>query len=342
MDVQWYIYKDLQVDGPFTWDELNELVDSAKLDAEDLVWNNTGLEWKEAANVPGLDYPDRSKINAYSTPIQKNKSLFSNLSFKRIALIMAAVFLLSLSTTSLYLCFSGENKGGINEPEGAFSYDTIFEDDEEEEEYYKQDKAQKELESASDYPEEAPGIIEGNGSGGEEPDESQAGSDHQTTTETAAENGSTTAVEDSEYSQVEESTISWQGGQYTGPLLNDEPHGQGLWKHPDGRNYVGDFEYGEITGYGTMTFLRGERYVGSFLKGKAHGYGTLVHPRGKKYAGEFIHGDIEGFGTMTFIGGEQYTGYFKNGVGHGQGTMTHPDGRSVSGTWINGKLTEKD
>lgn len=337
MDEQWYVYKNSQVEGPFTWEELSERVVAGTIDSDDLIWNSTGREWREAAKVPGLNYQEWLEINAYTTPVQKFKSFFSSLSINLVALIMVAIFLFSLSATSLYLHLSGDNNGDLDEPESTFFYDTIFGSDEE---IDIQDNAQDDLESADGYPEES-GIVEDNRFADNGSEATFAEPTDQTTEKTT-ENGSTIPAGGSDCDQEEEKAVSWRGGKYIGPSLNEKPHGKGLWKHPDGRNYAGDFEHGEITGHGTMTFSGGERYVGSFYQGKAHGSGTLVHPGGKSYSGEFRHGIIEGFGTMTFPGGEKYTGYFKNGVGHGQGTMSHPDGKSVSGTWAKGRLTKED
>jgi len=337
MDSQWYVYKNLQVEGPFTWDELIEMVNSGGINAEDLVWNNTSLEWREAAQVPGLVHQDWPTTSDPSTPVQSSKFFFSISSYPRVALIMAAVFLFSLSATSIYLYLNRDSSAKDDEAEVAFPYDTIFEANEAS---YEQDKVLKDPHYDNKEKEEKPLKTEehATNSNGSNASKSYSTSDNVQDATDVCGNNETVVEQDS----VQEETISWSGGTYTGPLLNEEPHGQGRWRHPDGRNYVGDFEYGEITGYGTMIFAGGEKYTGSFLRGKAHGDGTMTHPNGKKYTGEFQNGIIEGYGIMTFPGGEKYTGYFKNGVGHGKGTMAHPDGRSVSGTWTNGRLTDKD
>ncbi len=87
-----------------------------------------------------------------------------------------------------------------------------------------------------------------------------------------------------------EQTISFQGGTYTGPLKDGQPHGYGTWNHPDGRRYEGDFADGSIEGYGTMTFPGGERYTGFFKNGLAHGEGTMIHPDGRQVSGEWVEG----------------------------------------------------
>ncbi len=91
---------------------------------------------------------------------------------------------------------------------------------------------------------------------------------------------------------IQDLTISWEGGTYTGPVKNGVPHGQGSWSHPSGRSYKGDFYEGRITGYGTMNFPGGERYVGYLRNGKAHGEGTMYHPDGRKVSGEWLNGTL--------------------------------------------------
>jgi len=337
MDSQWYVYKNLQVDGPFTWDQLVEMVNSGVIDAADLVWHNTGLEWKEAAQIPGLVYRNWPPTSDYSAPVQANKTLLSSLTSSRIALIMAVIFLFSLSATSLFLYFNRDSNDPEEQPRVDFSYNTVFEENEAAPE---QGPDQEDLDLNNNGNEEKPVKTEKDATDANGQESPQADTTNAASPGSDAINDCHEAAEEPGF--IEGENISWAGGKYTGPLLNEEPHGQGRWRHPDGRNYIGDFKYGEITGYGTMTFAGGEKYVGSFLRGKAHGDGTMTHPGGKKYSGEFRHGIIEGYGIMTFAGGEKYTGFFKNGVGHGKGTMTHPDGRSVSGTWTNGILTDKD
>lgn len=85
--------------------------------------------------------------------------------------------------------------------------------------------------------------------------------------------------------KIEHGTIPWDGGTYTGPIKNGQPHGRGYWTHPSGKEYQGDFVEGVIEGRGVMTFPRGEVYRGQFKDGVAHGSGTMTHPQ---------HGELSG------------------------------------------------
>ncbi len=109
--------------------------------------------------------------------------------------------------------------------------------------------------------------------------------------ETASANNQDNDSDDEpDQSGFQEQTIPFQGGTYTGPLKEGEPHGYGVWTHPDGHHYEGDFRNGSIEGYGTMTFPGGERYTGYLKDGKAHGGGTMTHPDGRQVSGQWVEG----------------------------------------------------
>ncbi len=344
MDNQWYIYKDLQIEGPFTWDELTQEVETGRINPDDLIWNCTMREWVEAYLVPDLEHPTWPAATLLPPQPEEQKTFLFNLHLNQIAIILVVIFLLSIGTTSLYLHFTRGNQVAVDELDESFAYDTLFLDNDESDSINEEasnqaddlvdpdEIIQEDVHAEANFPEQT--------SQTDEAPPTAPSSDTQLPR--PANENQNDYSDQSKYIDESEETIEWLGGIYSGPLRGGEPHGQGTWKHPDGRRYNGDFSEGKMTGYGTMSFPGGERYTGSFLNGKSHGDGTLIHPRRKKYVGEFKHGIIEGYGTMTFSGGERYTGYFKNGLGHGYGTMHHPDGRSVSGTWTGGKLTDKD
>ncbi len=344
MDAHWYIYKDLQIEGPFNWNELTQEVETGRINPDDLIWNCTMREWVEAYLVPGLEHPAWPAAKSLPPQPGEQKLFPFNLHLNQVAIILIVFFLISVGTTSLYLHFTQGNQVTVDELDESFAYDKLFLDND-----------------VNGSINETSGNQEGNPV---DPDEITPKNEHaeinhseqicQTdeTTPTVppsdtqplrpANENQNDFKNHSQHINESEETIEWLGGLYSGPLQDGKPHGQGTWKHPDGRRYNGDYSEGKMSGYGTMSFPGGERYTGSFLNGKAHGDGTLIHPGGKKYVGEFKHGSIEGYGTITFPGGERYVGYLKNGLGHGRGTMYHPDGRSVSGTWTDGKLTDKD
>lgn len=348
MEIHWYIYKDYQVEGPYSLEELKQEVDAGRVNSVDLIWNPTMSAWLEANQIQNLENSFWPKASSFRPQPSKFKDFLYNLNYQQIAIILVAAFLLSVGATSIYLYIAQNSQAANDDLEDLLSYSIQFEENEKQDLENKEDEISKKPTSEQKKEQNDQDNAET-----EKRDIEESLPDHDkeppiTTPEEAQNQEQPAETEEQEVTDppkqdyVTEDTLSWLGGTYTGPLLDDTPHGEGVWRHPDGRSYTGDFTQGEITGYGTMTFSSGERYIGSFLEGKFHGDGTLIHPRGKKYVGEFKHGIIEGYGTMTFPDGERYIGYFKNGLAHGRGTMTHPDGRSVSGIWSNGKLTDKD
>ncbi len=361
MEVQWYAYKDYQIEGPFSFEELKQEVETGRINPDDLIWNHTMREWLEASQMSELENPAVPEVISLPPERKEKKPFLGSLNYGRIAIILIVTFLLSLSATSFYLILTRDNETTEDDSDENFAYNTIFEDldeeengletalDEEDELFESEDNdldepEQNDLEEEQIETSTSEQPAQGGQGTGTPPasDPPPAEEQHSEPTSEPASEDPEQPGDQSEQDYAEEEKIEWRGGLYKGPLQDGEPHGQGAWRHPDGRSYNGDFREGEITGYGTMTFPNGTRYTGGFFNGKSHGDGTLIHPRGRKYVGEFKHGIIEGYGTMTFPGGERYVGYLINGLGHGQGTMHHPDGRSVSGTWANGKLTEKN
>eukprot|EP01032_Pedospumella_encystans_P009288 gene9288-10946_t len=60
---------------------------------------------------------------------------------------------------------------------------------------------------------------------------------------------------------------------FEGTLLNNAYHGQGTLTYPDGAQFVGTFDNGQIVnGKGTFYFADGTSYAGEWQRGKKHGY----------------------------------------------------------------------
>jgi hypothetical protein len=75
-------------------------------------------------------------------------------------------------------------------------------------------------------------------------------------------------------------SISHDGGKYSGDLENGIPQGTGKWTGPDGTTYEGEFENGVAHGTGTMTWPDGTVYEGEWKDGRKHGIGTYTWPDG--------------------------------------------------------------
>jgi len=79
--------------------------------------------------------------------------------------------------------------------------------------------------------------------------------------------------------------IPFVGGDYSGQLENNLPHGWGKLLLPNGTQYDGEWKEGKPHGEGTVYYPSGKIYKGEFYKGKKHGYGKLTQPDGKRIKG---------------------------------------------------------
>jgi len=117
---------------------------------------------------------------------------------------------------------------------------------------------------------------------------------------------------------------------------------EGTFWGSDGSKYVGQWQYRERNGRGTLTYPDGREYVGEFKSGLRHGQGTMTYPDGRQYVGEFVFGERTGQGTMTYPDGSKYTGGFKGGERHGRGSLIYPDGTRKVGEFKNGEFMGKE
>jgi hypothetical protein len=106
------------------------------------------------------------------------------------------------------------------------------------------------------------------------------------------------------------------------PYIKGEPHGHVTVKFNDGSTYVGDMEYGKITGKGKITHASGEEYNGQFLNGLYHGSGTWISAHGKiNKTGKWSYGVLHGESTLS-TPFSTYIGMFEFGLKHGKGIET--------------------
>jgi hypothetical protein len=61
---------------------------------------------------------------------------------------------------------------------------------------------------------------------------------------------------------------------YEGGILNDLPHGKGIFYYNNGDKYIGDCKVGKPDGFGKYYYHNGDFYKGFFSNGKMNGIGT--------------------------------------------------------------------
>lgn len=94
-------------------------------------------------------------------------------------------------------------------------------------------------------------------------------------------------------------------------------------------------------GYGIYVHPDGSRYDGEFRNGIYHGRGKWSGSDGSRYDGEFRDGKRNGTGTYVWDSGHKYTGEYANDKRNGNGTLTNPDGSIWAGEWRDDKQIDK-
>ncbi len=117
--------------------------------------------------------------------------------------------------------------------------------------------------------------------------------------------------------------------------------GQTTIRWNNGAVYVGEINYGEISGTGTMIYPDSSKYQGQWKDDRFHGVGTIEYADGSAYCGQWENGNPNGQGTFLTSEGIKYTAKFKDGVPRGKCILQDLDGRLYSARWVRGELKEK-
>ena len=107
--------------------------------------------------------------------------------------------------------------------------------------------------------------------------------------------------------------------------MNNMPHGNGVLYRDARILYTGSFRQGKYEGYGTLFQLNYEernidhrfvemnhnywkRFEGEFQNGQMNGFGTIVFSEFEKFSGCLKNGKIEGYGCFYKKNGELVSG----------------------------------
>lgn len=144
----------------------------------------------------------------------------------------------------------------------------------------------------------------------------------------------------------DEESVEDEGAPYLGEYEgdrneNEERHGKGKAKLPNGDIYEGEYLHGKRHGHGTYKFQSGGKYAGSYINGIKHGEGTFIYPDGSKYEGYWLNDVRHGRGKYTYPNGDIYEGEWADNQRHGQGEYIYADtGSKYKGMWVQGKMEE--
>ena len=120
----------------------------------------------------------------------------------------------------------------------------------------------------------------------------------------------------------------WRYGQFTG---------WGRECRRNGEILEGRFTNGKVNGKGIFITTKGNKYVGDILNNRLHGKGKLT-TRNVQYSGDFKNNKMDGKGKIIFNNGHQYEGEFRENQINGKGKFTWLNGDTYEGIMFNGKM----
>lgn len=117
---------------------------------------------------------------------------------------------------------------------------------------------------------------------------------------------------------------------------------EGAFSFRKGLVYEGEWNNGDLNGYGTVRKKTGEPYyIGDFKDGKYHGQGLAING-GQKYEGGWNMYQKHGFGIQTNDDGTSYKGEWKGSQYHGRGVLIFENGRRQEGIWENDRFIREE
>lgn len=129
-------------------------------------------------------------------------------------------------------------------------------------------------------------------------------------------------------------TITWANGDvYKGSFVRNQRHGHGVLTFasndcdkPDNGEYVGDWRDNQMHGEGTRRYPNGDVYVGHYFKGKRHGHGKFYYSNGDTYSGPWDNNQMQGTGSYYYSSGQRFEGMFITSKRNGKGKLERNDG----------------
>ena len=120
----------------------------------------------------------------------------------------------------------------------------------------------------------------------------------------------------------------WRYGQFTGWGRESRRNGEVL---------EGRFTNGKVNGKGIFITIKGNKYVGDLLNNRLHGKGKLT-TRNIQYSGDFKYNKMDGNGKIIFNNGHQYEGEFRENQINGKGKFIWQNGDIYEGIMLKGKM----
>lgn len=125
---------------------------------------------------------------------------------------------------------------------------------------------------------------------------------------------------------------------YRGETLSGQPHGTGKKIFSDGTRYEGNWEYGQYSGQGVLTWAdKISRYEGQFAAGQRSGQGKMTYPNGATYNGAWKNDKRHGHGIFILADGTRYDCEWQDDAAHGQCTQQLSNGNLYLGHFTAGQ-----
>lgn len=112
---------------------------------------------------------------------------------------------------------------------------------------------------------------------------------------------------------------------------NNERHGKGVLKWPNGTIYIGDWFLNKANGRGIISFPKFEHYEGLFINNTFEGEGVYFNCQGTRFEGLWSNNYPEGLGIETYSDGSKYEGNYSRGKKNGKGFIMFADGGYYEG-----------
>lgn len=103
----------------------------------------------------------------------------------------------------------------------------------------------------------------------------------------------------SDIKTIKTTELVYSDGTYVGEFYNSLPHGLGKYYYNTGELYIGNFEQGNCSGYGSHYNTLGHlQYCGEWKDNTYHGVGSYYENGQLWYWGEWKLGEAKGYGIL--------------------------------------------
>ena len=139
-------------------------------------------------------------------------------------------------------------------------------------------------------------------------------------------------------------SVHQDGGEYVGDWHQNQMHGSGTRRYPNGDVYMGDYVDGVRQGQGRFYYANGDLYWGSWQSNQMHGPGRYYYASGQRFEGVFQHGKRTGKGKIQRTDGALEIFQYVNDQRVGQGVRWSADRSKAWRLWMpsNGGRTSQD